>query len=160
MEESYLNLVARALCSENFLKLCHLCHLLTFDACDNIAFLDTSILSSSTLINLRYIDTVVCAKVNILLLCFLIINVTTYISTTNAKQATLHLTILLQIGYYFIHNSGRDSKAIACEVTSLRVEHCIDTDELTLHVYKGTTRITCIDGSIGLDECLNTVSTK
>ena len=139
MENNNLNLVARTLCSENLLKLSHLCNLLTIDVCDNITVLDTCFLSSKAFSNTYYIDTFVCAKVNFLLLCLLLIKIVTNILTTNTEQATLYLTVFLQISNNLVHDCCRDSKSIACEVTSLRVEHCVDTNKLTLHVYESTT---------------------
>ena len=148
------------LCSEDFLKLSHLCNLLTINICDNITILKTCILSSTTISNLIYIDTFVSAKVNLLLLCLLTIKIATNISSLNTEHTTLYLTVFLQISNNLIHDCCRDSETIACEVTCLRVEHCVDTNKLTLHVYESTTRVTCIDSSISLDECLYTICTK
>ena len=73
----------------------------------------------------------------------------------DAKQGTLHHTILLQIDHHLLHDGLRHGKRIADVAARLRLNQGVDTHQLATRIDKRTTRVTGVDGRIGLDETLD-----
>ena len=98
-----------------------------------------------------------CTQVHILALSLLRIDIVVYIGTLDIQNGTLHGSVFLQVIYHLGHDGGRDGKPVTAIGTCLWVEHGIDTYQLTIGVYQCTTRVTCVDGGVCLNETLNTV---
>ena len=107
------DLVARALLGNDACKLTELCHFLTVNVGDYVAFLQTSILSGSVFHYLSNIDAFHCAEVNLVALLLLSINIEISIDSSDADHGTLYDTVLLQIIDYLIHDSCGNGKSIA-----------------------------------------------
>ena len=78
----------------------------------------------------------------------------------NTNHGTLNVTILFQVFNHLIHDRGWNSESIADIRASGRCQHGVDTNKFTTGIDQSTTRVALVDGSIGLDETLYTVSSE
>ena len=84
-------------------------------------------------------------------------NVVAHVGVLNAQHCALHSAEVLEVVHYLGHNRCGNRETITAERTRLRIKHSVDTHQFATRIDKGATRITGIDGSIGLDETFNTI---
>ena len=153
----YRNLVTGTVLGNLFLQTTHLVGVLSGQFHNDIALLEAGFLCGTSICNLVNVHSAYGSEVYLVALCFLHINVVAYVSSLHAQYRTLHHAIGFEVGHYLIHNGGGDGESVTAITTSLAVNHGIDAYKLASFVDQSATAVTRIDGSIGLDETLDTV---
>ena len=155
-----LHLVARFMLGNLLLQFTHLRHFLTVYLGDNITLFKVCLLGGTSIAHLADIHARHRTQFGGVALSLLGINIVANIATLHAQNSTLNSTIHLQVVHHFVHDGGRDCEAIACIRTRLAVYHRIDAHKFATLINQRTTRITCIDGGIGLNETLYAIRTQ